>query len=204
MIRINIPLTNHLDMWKTYYIRCQLLMWHYYYWPLRLEVFELLPELGLCIVIAPLHSHIIHINFNFKLLYKHNTFFEIDVAETTTYGSSLIHTSNLRATLSLQIWTWEEISSTNPLVLQECVIRYTISHMFQEILALEILSKPTLLGSRRNSTRKRLNLLCWKNYVATLSEMHTTLTADIASLLTSWTKLKASLDKIKRKWCYRT
>jgi hypothetical protein len=46
-----------------------------------LEVFELLPELRLCIVIAPLHSHIIHINFNFKLLYKHNTFFEIDVAE---------------------------------------------------------------------------------------------------------------------------
>jgi hypothetical protein len=46
--------------------------------------------------------------------------------------------------------------------------------------------------------------LCWKNYVATLSEMHTTLTADIASLLTSWTKLKASLDKIKRKWCYPT
>jgi hypothetical protein len=93
--------------------------------------------------------------------------------------------SNLRATLSMQIWTWEEISSRNPLVLQECVIRYTISHKFQEILALEILSKPTLLGSRRNSTGKRLNLLCWKNYVATLSEMHTTLTADIASLLTS-------------------
>jgi hypothetical protein len=77
------------------------------------------------------------------------------------------------------------------MVLQECVIRYTISHMFQEILA--------LLGSRRNSTGKRLNLLCWKNYVATLSEMHTTLTADIASLLISSTKLKASLDKIKRK-----
>jgi hypothetical protein len=33
------------------------------------------PELWLCIVIAPLHSHIIRINFNFKLLYKHNTFF---------------------------------------------------------------------------------------------------------------------------------
>jgi hypothetical protein len=38
------------------------------------------------------------------------------------------------------------------MVLQERVMRYTISHMFQEILALE---------------------------------MHTTLTADIASLLTS-------------------
>ncbi len=93
--------------------------------------------------------------------------------------------SNLRATLSMQIWTWEEISSRNPVVLQDCVIRYTIFHMFQEILALEILSKPTLLGSRRNSTGKRLNLLCWKNYVAALSKMHTTLTADIASLLTS-------------------
>jgi len=100
--------------------------------------------------------------------------------------------SNLRATLSMQIWIGEEISSRNPMVLQECVIRYTISHMFQEILALEILSKPMLLASRRNSIGKRLNLLCWKNYVTTLSEMHTTLTADIASLLTSWTKLKAS------------
>jgi hypothetical protein len=96
-----------------------------------------------------------------------------------------LHISNLRATLSMQIWAWEEISSRNPLVLQECVIRYTISHMFQEILALEIISKPTLLGFRRNSTGKWLNLLCWKNYVATLSEMHTTLIADIASLLTS-------------------
>jgi hypothetical protein len=93
--------------------------------------------------------------------------------------------SSLRATLSMQIWTGEEISSRNPMVVQECVIRYTISHMFQEILALEILSKPMLLASRRNSTGKRLNLLCWKNYVATLSEMHPTLTADIASLLTS-------------------
>jgi hypothetical protein len=83
--------------------------------------------------------------------------------------------SNLRATSSMQIWTWEEISSRNPMVLQECVMRYTISHMFQEILALEILSKPTVLGSTRHST------------------------ADIASILTSLTKLKASLDKIKRK-----
>jgi hypothetical protein len=93
--------------------------------------------------------------------------------------------SNLRATWSMQIWTWEEISSRNPMVLQECVIRYTISHIFHEILALEIRSKPTLLGSRRNSTGKCLNHLCWKNYVATLSEMHITLAADIASVLTS-------------------
>jgi hypothetical protein len=93
--------------------------------------------------------------------------------------------SNLRATWSMQIWTWEKISSRNPTVLQECVIRYTISHIFQEILALEILSKPTLLGSRRNSTGKCLNHLHWKNYVATFFEMHTTLVADIASVLTS-------------------
>jgi hypothetical protein len=71
------------------------------------------------------------------------------------------------------------------MVFQKCVIKYTISHMFQEILALEILSKPMLLASRRNSTGKRLNLLCWKNYVVTLSEMHTTLIAHIASLLMS-------------------
>jgi len=93
--------------------------------------------------------------------------------------------SNLRATWLMQIWTWEEISSRNRMVFQECVIMYTISHIFQEILALEILSKPTMLGSRRNSTRKCLNHLCWKNYVATLSEMHTTLATDIASVLTS-------------------
>jgi hypothetical protein len=31
MIRINISLTKHLDMWKTYYIRCQVLMFDYYF-----------------------------------------------------------------------------------------------------------------------------------------------------------------------------
>jgi hypothetical protein len=75
MIRINISLTNHLDMWKTYYIPCQLLMWNYYLQTLCLQVFKLIPEPWLCMVIAPLHSHIIHIIFNFILHYDHNGFF---------------------------------------------------------------------------------------------------------------------------------
>ncbi len=75
MIRINISLTNHLDMWKTYYVLCQLLMWNYYFWPLFLQVFKLQLQLWLCIVIAPLHSDGIHINFNFKFLDEHNSFF---------------------------------------------------------------------------------------------------------------------------------
>jgi hypothetical protein len=91
------------------------------------------------------------------------------------------------ATLSMQIWTWEEISSRNPKVEASKNVQSGTQFLIclQEILALEILSKPTLLGSRRNSTGKCLNHSCWKNYVATLSEMHTTLAADIASALTS-------------------
>jgi len=78
---------------------------------------------------------------------------------------------HLRATWSMQIWTWEEISSRNPKVEASKNMQSGTKFLicFQKILALEILSKPTLLGSRRNSTGKWLNLLCWKNYIATLS-----------------------------------